>query len=248
MSVGLITRPRLRDVRTVPTVPVRIRRGHPLAAGLDALFLPGALLAQDLVGNWGPGIVNGVVSAQHGSAGPGVTFGTAASIAQMAPTDPQVYQMDAFFELPTGFVGPQVLCGMNQSSSVSLTSYDRVLSLDGSNVPHFYMYNGSPQDTFGSAALATGERHSMSAASDGTTLDLYADGALSGSGTGGGYSGYSTPPYWVAGYNAYYNAGSGSMSAFTGTLYAVARRIAPLSADQQAWLAAEPFCMLEPLS
>lgn len=238
--VALFTRPRLRDLRTVPTVPVEVDWSHPLAQWLTALWVPAVGLFTNLAGVEGGGS-NPTIPLISTDVGMAASFDGASQFVDIGA-------------LP-GITGPFSLFGLLMPASASVSSSGTVLLNNGTQAEwgvQFGQQNAnwavgtvttSPLSGWGAngGTPTIGKMSAVGATCvQGGNLVLYVEGipvattAVSGSGLRSGGSaaigGFSDPTQFWGGDVAMLGAWNVAMAA-----------------TQAAWLAAEPFAMLRPL-
>lgn len=235
--------PRLRDPRVVPTEDVEIDWSHPLAAGLVHLIVPGgARFLEDLSDTLAPMALLGgsiwpsnlgpqihVVSGSHGA---DVFVGTALPIT----TQGTFYTRGEF--VAASYAGTQ-LYGVQDS-----TGYNYSFGW-GTNTTQGSAYVNIGGTSYGGSAVSFSPNTPFSYGgtfASGGSLTQYVSGQAAGSAAiGAGNLSLGANTYIVLN-TVLYN--SAVYIEATQALCALWRRA--LSADEMAWLDAEPFAMLRP--
>lgn len=235
--------PRLRDPRVVPTEPVEIDWTHPLAAGLVHLIVPGGARFLDdlsdtlapmtlLGGSIWPSNLGSQIYVSNGSHGADVFVGTALPIT----TQGTFYTRGQF--ISSFYAGTQ-LYGVQDS-----TGYNYWFGW-GTNTTQGSAYVNISGTSYGGPAVNFSANSPFSYGgtfASGSNLTQYVSGAAAGSVTiGAGNLDLSANTYVVLN-SVLYNT-SPYIEAIQ-ALCALWRRA--LSADEMAWLDAEPFAMLRP--
>lgn len=247
---ALWTRPRLRDPRSVPSVPVEVDRSHPLARGLVGLVVPGCVAgAVDLCGN----------SAPLAAAG-GALVGSAAGPAYASVAGAQYLGGVAGAALNVAAGGTLFWAGSVLGAAIGGTyDYATLVSLsyaNGSASPYqFYgIQLGGSSLLFASAnfnlpgstiAMPTGGVHSMAATFViGGAINLYLDARNVGTGSwSGGVPTYAATTLTIGGDVSPFPAPGRSSNTASALAAFYDTALAP---EEIAWLAQEPFGMLRP--
>lgn len=184
-----------------PPVPV-LQRSLPLANGLLfalPLFSPNWI---DLISGNASGAFSGL-SLSNSPMGAGALIAAGANYAtyKYNAQPPTKWSMHANVVLSSLVVSTGTICGFNQSSDGSNSTFDRSIGGGTSSGFFGYLYDGNQKSTSPSGSAVAGGIYDLTATCDGSTLKLYENGALLGSiaVANGGYTSYATPVYFGVG-------------------------------------------------
>ena len=236
-------RPRLLDPRVVPTGPVRLIDGHPLAVGLEA-FWPLGTSTQDVT-KFGRNCSapTGTVIVAAGPRGPCRQFPAGSADLPFAPiglpSGAQPRTMFAWVQTSTANTNDASFVGYGSGATGTGNSCLIGSGFGGGGKIYFAGYGA---DLTGNTVISDGNLHHVAMSYDGTTARLYADGVFDTSAI------ISLNTIATVGYlgSMPWGAPGTAFGSLIGQLFGAGIANRALSAQQVAWLAAEPFIMLEP--
>ena len=222
----------------VPTGPVEIDRGHPLARNLRRMLYFGGGAQEDLVAQSGPVTIGAGAAPMVSPIGTGISFASAPdAVSAASDANSQVYTFETLVFTGTALASMFILGFDSTATGASGSAFDRALQTSATGAIEFYWYPGAAQYVTG-PLLSANTLYHIAATCTGTTVTLHVNGASVGSAaTTSGGANY--VPYLLAGYKTGSYAFSGAM------LYGGMRDVA-LQAGEISALAAAPFAMLRP--
>lgn len=223
----------------VPEVPVELDQSHPLANGLIGLWLLNDGTARDLSGTGNNGSLISGPSVVAGPMGPTLDLNSASTQYVSVPDSSALntgggntgeLSFVAWVTTPTLPTAFWFQKGSGNYAQFGVRSNGKIFLYTS-----FGSYDGS-----GSNTLATGATYCVAATISHVTATGYVNAGLDAS-----YA-MSSPPGSLSGYPLNIGAGSSGASPWNGTIGPVTFWNRALSAQEIAWLYAEPFAMLRP--